>query len=297
MAGHYCWSATSRATRRTPHRRCSRSTQALDRAIGDLRDAAGPETTLIVVSGDRCGPNIAGWHLLPECWSGSAAAGGKDQGDGTLSCAAPKHSIRSRRCATCCPRIFARALRDACRRRCATSSPSASTPPTSTGRAPAPTACRPTSKATSASTCADASRRASWHPGEEYGQTAQSAHVLAAGTAARRNRRKDRSSSHRGDDAFPGDRRAQLPDLIVQWDAAGPIERDHSERIGVVTGDVAGHAQRHALRARIRRWQPAPAFRAGATLQAATSWILRRRCSRAWVSRRRRRCAAGSGGN
>jgi predicted AlkP superfamily phosphohydrolase/phosphomutase len=39
------------------------------------------------------------------------------------------------------------------------------------------------------------------------------------------------------DDAFPGDRRPQLPDLIVQWAADGPIRAAQSARVGTVRGE------------------------------------------------------------
>ena len=66
VAGHYCWSADLKGDATDASSAMFPVYASLDRAIGELRDAAGPETTLIVVSGDRCGPNFAGWHLLPE---------------------------------------------------------------------------------------------------------------------------------------------------------------------------------------------------------------------------------------
>jgi len=40
--------------------------QAIDRAVGQIQAAAGPDTLFLMVSGDGVGPNIAGWHLLPD---------------------------------------------------------------------------------------------------------------------------------------------------------------------------------------------------------------------------------------
>jgi predicted AlkP superfamily phosphohydrolase/phosphomutase len=60
-AAHYCWSPRDPA-----QTRLMRVLAALDEAIGQLVDAAGENTTVLVVSGDAVGPNHAGWHLMPE---------------------------------------------------------------------------------------------------------------------------------------------------------------------------------------------------------------------------------------
>jgi predicted AlkP superfamily phosphohydrolase/phosphomutase len=60
-AAHYCWSPCDPA-----QTRLMRIYEALDRAIGEVVDAAGQDCAVIVVSGDAIGPNHAGWHLLPE---------------------------------------------------------------------------------------------------------------------------------------------------------------------------------------------------------------------------------------
>ena len=106
-------------------------------------------------------------------------------------------------------------------------------------------------------------------PGEEYGQLLQSltASLLElrnAATGARIVRRVIAA-----DDAFPGDRRAQLPDLIVQWESVGPIEGITSERIGVVNGESPDtRSGTHCGPGFVAA--AGPGVSAGATLQAAS---------------------------
>ncbi len=70
VAGHYCWSPLAAAggdeSLATPMYRVYR---ALDRAIGAIRDHAGPDCTFMLLSGDSVGENHAGWQLLPEVLS------------------------------------------------------------------------------------------------------------------------------------------------------------------------------------------------------------------------------------
>ncbi|MFO1068934.1 MAG: alkaline phosphatase family protein [Geminicoccaceae bacterium] len=60
-AAHYCWTPGDPA-----QTRLMRIYAALDKALGEVIDAAGDDTAVLVVSGDAVGPNNAGWHLLPE---------------------------------------------------------------------------------------------------------------------------------------------------------------------------------------------------------------------------------------
>lgn len=60
VAAHYLFDpASGQARLRTVY-------EALDRAIGTLMRAAGANASLVLVSGDAVRPNHAGWHLLPE---------------------------------------------------------------------------------------------------------------------------------------------------------------------------------------------------------------------------------------
>lgn len=67
-AAHYCWvpppPGSVQAPSDQPHLRIVYG--ALDRCVAALLEAAGPETTVLLVSGDAIGANRAGWHLLPE---------------------------------------------------------------------------------------------------------------------------------------------------------------------------------------------------------------------------------------
>ena len=156
VGAHYCWNPDG-------DQDLLRALYAeLDRAIARLVEAAGPDAAVFVVSGDAIGPNHAGWHLLPEVLArlGYFASAERPRPPTTPARRSRPGSIRCVRCATCCPRIFARTSRGCCRPGCATSSPNASTPRRSTGAAPGPTACRPTSRAASGSISRAASRRA-----------------------------------------------------------------------------------------------------------------------------------------
>jgi predicted AlkP superfamily phosphohydrolase/phosphomutase len=67
VAGHYCWSSELA----DPQQVQAESPmllvyQELDRAIERIHREAGDGATVIVISGDRVGPNHAGWHLLPD---------------------------------------------------------------------------------------------------------------------------------------------------------------------------------------------------------------------------------------
>ena len=67
-AAHYCWlpppDGALEPPAEQPHLRAVY--RALDRCIATIVEAAGPQTTVLLVSGDAIGPNRAGWHLLPR---------------------------------------------------------------------------------------------------------------------------------------------------------------------------------------------------------------------------------------
>ena len=67
-AAHYCWIPPADGTLEPPADQPHLRTvyAALDRCIATILEAAGPGTTVLLVSGDAIGPNRAGWHLLPE---------------------------------------------------------------------------------------------------------------------------------------------------------------------------------------------------------------------------------------
>lgn len=61
-AGHYCWQRESGTEQ--PH--LLPVYEELDRTVAALVEEAGPDVTVILVSGDAIGPNHSGCHLLPE---------------------------------------------------------------------------------------------------------------------------------------------------------------------------------------------------------------------------------------
>ncbi|MCS7268467.1 MAG: alkaline phosphatase family protein [Geminicoccaceae bacterium] len=67
-AAHYCWlppeEGSLKPSMEQPH--LLRVYRALDRSLAAIVEAAGPDTTILLVSGDAIGPNRAGWHLLPK---------------------------------------------------------------------------------------------------------------------------------------------------------------------------------------------------------------------------------------
>jgi predicted AlkP superfamily phosphohydrolase/phosphomutase len=69
-AAHYGWSPASSSaatgSTRSSHTLLQDVYEAIDRAIGEILEQVGEDVTVFVVSGDGVGPNCAGWHLLPE---------------------------------------------------------------------------------------------------------------------------------------------------------------------------------------------------------------------------------------
>jgi predicted AlkP superfamily phosphohydrolase/phosphomutase len=63
-AAHYCWPQDDAEEFDAPQ--LLRIYQSIDTAIGEILDAAGPDVSVFIVSGDGVGPNNSGWHLLPD---------------------------------------------------------------------------------------------------------------------------------------------------------------------------------------------------------------------------------------
>jgi predicted AlkP superfamily phosphohydrolase/phosphomutase len=235
-AGHYCWSAQLRGTHEDAAAPMFQVYSAVDRALAALRDAAGPECAVVVVSGDRCGPNFAGWHLLPEilarlCGTAAGAAetaaapGGAARFD-------PVKALRD-----LLPPDFRKSLarrlptrlRDKLAQRVDTAGID-----WSRTRA----YCLPTDL----EGCIRVNLRGREPegivaPGDNYARLIRE---LRAGLLELRQGPSGAPLVRDvivADDAFPGDRRPWLPDLVVQWHAAGPITAAASERIGVVRGE------------------------------------------------------------
>lgn len=234
VAGHYCWSADLKGDANDASSTMFAVYASLDRTIGELREAVGPETTVIVVSGDRCGPNFAGWHLLPEVLKRLGCAGGADQGD-TASHAKRFDPVKALR--DLLPKDFrkdlARRLPTRLRDKLAQRVDTADIDWSRTRAY-----CLPTDlEGYIRINLRGREPQGIVAPGDEYGRSLRelSAALMElrdSATGARIVRRVIAA-----DDAFPGDRRPQLPDLIVQWEAAGPITGVTSERVGVVNGE------------------------------------------------------------
>ncbi|MCS6780259.1 MAG: alkaline phosphatase family protein [Geminicoccaceae bacterium] len=66
-AAHYCWLPPPEGSLDAPvdQPHLLSVYRALDRCIAAILEAAGPDATVLLVSGDSIGPNRAGWHLLP----------------------------------------------------------------------------------------------------------------------------------------------------------------------------------------------------------------------------------------
>ena len=238
VAGHYCWSAGLAGDFRDLASPMFQVYAALDRAIGRLRDEAGPEATVVVISGDRCGPNFAGWHLLPEVLTRLGYSGGAAQGDETSGAPAPsKRFDPVKALRDLLPKDFRKSLarrlptrlRDKLAQRVDTADID-----WSRTRA----FCLPTDlEGYIRINLRGREPQGIVAPGEEYRAILRDLSgalmelcdsVTGAGIVRK---------VLLADEAFPGDRRSLLPDLIVQWEAAGPIRGVSSARIGVVAGD------------------------------------------------------------
>lgn len=239
-AGHYCWSATLEGTERDRETPMFQVYAAIDQALGELRAAAGPDCTTIIVSGDRCGPNFAGWHLLPETLTRLGYSGKnegdsplhKDEGDSPLHRFDPVKALRD-----LLPKDFrkslARRLPTALRDKLAQRVDTADIDWSRTRAY-----CLPTDlEGYIRINLRGREPQGIVASGDEY---ARALHDISSGLLELRNPATGAPAVRRviaADDAFPGDRRPQLPDLIVQWAADAPIRAVSSTRVGSLSGD------------------------------------------------------------
>lgn len=238
VAGHYCLNAAGRSAAEQPL--MLEVYRELDRAIGELVAAAGEEAGVIVLSGDRVAPNHAGWHLLPAILAklGFLADGSQPPPPPAGTAAAPAarrsrdpvkmlRDLLPKNFRKSLARMLPTALRDKLAKRVDTADMDWSRTrvywlPTDLegylrvnlkGREPLGIVA----------------------PGAEYEQ------LLDEVEAALRELRDPASGEAivvdviRTDRAFPGDKRAWLPDLIVRWNGARPITAAQSARIGIVS--------------------------------------------------------------
>jgi predicted AlkP superfamily phosphohydrolase/phosphomutase len=237
VAGHYCL-LTDSAGIAAEQRPMLDLYQELDRAIARIVGAAGEGATVIVISGDRVVPNHAGWHLLPDILArlgyladGSAPPVAAD-GDAAQHSKKfdPVKAVRD-----LLPKNFRKnlasllptALRDKLAQRVDNANID-----WSRTRA----YCLPTDlEGCIRINLKGREPQGIVEPGVEYSdvlrQLGQSLRELRESTTGEPIVREVIET----DTAFPGDRRAYLPDLIVRWNGDRPITCACSAGLGTVS--------------------------------------------------------------
>lgn len=235
-AAHYCWDPEAEAGEQPA---LSAVYEAVDCGIGSLLKAAGPGTATMVVSGDGVGTNRAAWHHLPEVLRRlgylSEPAMEPEGGEGGPGGASgSKDPIRLLRDAL--PKDFrkslARRLPDALRHRLAQRVDMAAIDWSETRAY-----CLPTDLEGYVRINLEGREpQGIVSPGEEYDRVCDDLAAALGGLADAATGRPAVREVIRADDAFPGARRDRLPDLIVVWDTAGPLETLTSSAVGTVSG-------------------------------------------------------------
>jgi predicted AlkP superfamily phosphohydrolase/phosphomutase len=236
-AGHYCWSATLEGTASDRDTPMFKVYQAIDAAIGAIQADAGPDCTTIVISGDRCGSNFAGWHLLPELLARLGYAGGDAQQAANKSPPPANRFDPVKALRDLLPKDFrkslARRLPTALRDKLAQRVDTADIDWSRTRAY-----CLPTDlEGYVRINLRGREPQGIVASGDDY---ARAIRDISSALLELRNPATGGSVVRRviaADDAFPGDRRPQLPDLIVQWVADGPIRAAASARVGSVNGE------------------------------------------------------------
>lgn len=231
-AAHYCWNPSgAQDLMRGLY-------EELDRAIGQLIEAAGPDASIFVVSGDAVGPNHAGWHLLPEVLarlgyfaSAETAAPGDAQ-------APVKHRFDPVRAVRdLLPKdlrknlagLLPTGLRDKLAQRVDTANFD-----WSRTRA----YCLPTDlEGCIRINLKGREPEGTVEPGAAYEEACRELKVALEELTDPNTGRRAVRQVLVVDQAFPGPRRDHLPDLVVLWDAARPITALESRRIGTVSGE------------------------------------------------------------
>ncbi len=240
LGAHYFW----RSSEEGDLSRLAALYQEIDDAIGSIVDAAGPDVSLMIVSGDGAGPNRAGWHLLPDVLrrlghlaeppeEGAAAGDDRATDDGRVK--PIRDPVRLLRDAL--PKDFRKALarrlpgglRDRLARRVDMAAVD-----WSRTRA----FCLPTDlEGYVRINLAGREPQGIVTPGEEYERlcddiVAAMEELVDPATGRRVVRQVVRS-----DAAFPGARRDHLPDLVVIWDRSAKFDRISSPAVGTVAGE------------------------------------------------------------
>lgn len=231
-AAHYCWSPDD-----PKQQRLMRIYAVLDAAIGRLVDAVGPETDVVLVSGDAIGVNRAGWHLLPEALArlGFFASAEHGQPTGAEAAPPPARSLDPVKLVRdLLPKDFRKSLarmlpgplRDKLAKRVDTASVD-----WSRTRA----FCLPTDlEGLVRVNLKGREPEGIVEPGAAYERVLDEITEALHGFTEPTSGRKVVAEVIRTDDVFPGERRAWLPDLIVTWDRTAPIDAITSP----VTGEI-----------------------------------------------------------
>jgi predicted AlkP superfamily phosphohydrolase/phosphomutase len=231
VAAHYCWRPDGEQSLLLP------IYAELDRAVAKLIEAAGSETTLFVVSGDAIAANHAGWHLLPELLARLGYFASAETAPPATNAPAARRKLDPvRALRDLLPKDFRQALarqlptglRDKLAKRVDTA-----TFDWQRSRA----YCLPTDlEGCIRINLKGREPEGIVEPGAEY-------EAVCRDLATALEEVKDPTTGRRAvrevlivDQAFPGVRRAHLPDLIVLWDPAAPITALASARTGAVSG-------------------------------------------------------------
>lgn len=236
-SGHYCWSAAGetngQGARPAPMLGVY---EELDRAIEQIHRCAGEHVAFIVISGDRVGPNHAGWHLLPDMLVrlGYLASGADREGDaGAPVSRARFDPVKALR--DLLPKDFrkslARRLPTALRDKLAQRVDTADIDWSRTRAYCLPTDLEGYIRVN----LRGREPHGIVEPGGEYERVLDDLSAALTETRDVASRRAIVREVIRTDTAFPGARRAYLPDLIVRWDSSGPITGAVSARIGTVS--------------------------------------------------------------
>lgn len=232
VAAHYCW--TPNGTQDLMRELY----EELDRAIGSLVQGAGSDASVFVVSGDAVGPNHACWHLLPDVlarlgyFASAETARPEDAGGGVETRFDPVRAVRD-----LLPKDFrknlARMLPTGLRDRLAQRVDTATFDWSRTKAY-----CLPTDlEGCIRINLAEREPEGQVAPGAEYEEACRDLKAALEELTDPNTGRRAVRDVLIVDQAFPGRRRAYLPDLIVRWDAAMPVTALTSERIGVVSGE------------------------------------------------------------
>lgn len=237
VAGHYLWSASLQDTAaRLEASPMLAVYEELDRAIGRIQDAAGPDATVVVISGDSVGPNNAGWQLLPEVLERLgylATPQAQQDGDGSPPSARKFDPVKALR--DLLPKDFrkslARKLPTKLRDKLAQRVDTADIDWTRTRAFWLPTDLEGCIRVN----LKGREPQGTVEPGAEFERVVDE---LTAEFNALRDVNTGRPIVRdviRTDRAMPGERGAYLPDLIVRWDASAPITAARSPRVGTVS--------------------------------------------------------------